>query len=269
MTGTDLVLMEPLVAAGTDLRGMPFMPLEVSRLVDSDLVALSTGDEFKAAVVLWAKSWMQVPAASLPSEDRILARLAGLSLPEWKTVREMALHGWVKCSDGRLYHPVIADQAARAAAKSTSQSARAKSRWAKVKTQDNSTNGAMPRHPPGISAGNAQPMQGEVEGEVKEKKNPSGSKKTADKPPSSTRGSRLAHDWSPDPFQHAEALNEGFTAAQTERMALTFRDYWIAQPGQRGVRTDWGAVWRNWLRREAEKRPPASTTSVDGWVPFQ
>lgn len=30
----------------------------------------------------------------------------------WKKVRAVALHGWVKCSDGRFYHPVVAEKAA-------------------------------------------------------------------------------------------------------------------------------------------------------------
>jgi phage terminase Nu1 subunit (DNA packaging protein) len=29
-----------------------------------------------------------------------------------------------------------------------------------------------------------------------------------------------------------------------------FVDYWIAQPGQKGVKTDWDATWRNWMRRK-------------------
>jgi hypothetical protein len=36
-----------------------------------------------------------------------------------------------------------------------------------------------------------------------------------------------------------------------------FRDYWIAQPGQKGVKTDWDATWRNWVRRQnAPKASP-------------
>ena len=27
-----------------------------------------------------------------------------------------------------------------------------------------------------------------------------------------------------------------------------FRDYWIAQPGSKGVKADWIATWRNWVR---------------------
>lgn len=103
-------LPDPLVAADVDLRGLPWMRLDTSRLLDSDLFAISTGDEFKAAVALWCKSWTQSPAASLPDDDRVLAHLSG-SGARWKKLRPMALRGWQKCSDGRLYHPVVAEQA--------------------------------------------------------------------------------------------------------------------------------------------------------------
>jgi uncharacterized protein YdaU (DUF1376 family) len=33
-----------------------------------------------------------------------------------------------------------------------------------------------------------------------------------------------------------------------------FLDYWIAQPGQKGVKTDWPATWRNWVRRQTATR---------------
>jgi uncharacterized protein YdaU (DUF1376 family) len=42
-----------------------------------------------------------------------------------------------------------------------------------------------------------------------------------------------------------------------------FRDYWIAQPGQKGVKTDWEATWRNWVRRQsAPKVAPADIARV-------
>lgn len=96
----------PLTSAEVDLRGLPWMRLDVIRLMDSDLFALSTGDEFKAAVALWCKSWHQVPAGSLPDDDRVLAHLSGAG-SRWKRVRDMALRGWVKGDDGRLHHTVI------------------------------------------------------------------------------------------------------------------------------------------------------------------
>lgn len=29
-----------------------------------------------------------------------------------------------------------------------------------------------------------------------------------------------------------------------------FRDYWVAVPGARGLKLDWTATWRNWIRTE-------------------
>ena len=106
----------PLVAAEVDLRGLPFMPLEVNRLRDSDLAIEASGDEFRAAVLLWCASWNQVPAGSLPNAEQSLAAYAGYGrdVKSWRKVRDGALRGFVECADGRLYHPVVAEKAAEA-----------------------------------------------------------------------------------------------------------------------------------------------------------
>jgi len=109
----DTAVPKPLTPPDCDLRGMPFMPLDLIRLIDSDFYALSSGDEFKAGVTLWCKAFLRVPAASLPDDDRILAHMSGAG-PTWAVVRDMALRGWVKCSDERLYHPVVAEKAREA-----------------------------------------------------------------------------------------------------------------------------------------------------------
>lgn len=103
----------PLVPPDVDLRDFAFMPLDVVRLRDSDLSASANGEEFRAAVLLWCAAWHQVPAASLPHDDAILSALAGFGrvVKEWLKVKKGALRGWVLCSDGRLYHPVVAEKA--------------------------------------------------------------------------------------------------------------------------------------------------------------
>lgn len=108
-------LPEPLTPPDCNLRGLRWMPLDVARVIDSDLFLISSGAEFKAAFALWAKSWSQVPAASLPNDERILAGLSAAK--DWKRVREVALRGWILCADGRLYHPVIAEKALEAMGK--------------------------------------------------------------------------------------------------------------------------------------------------------
>ncbi|WP_241300798.1 DUF1376 domain-containing protein [Burkholderia cenocepacia] len=106
-------LPNPLTPADCDLRDFPFMPLDVQRLCDSDLAALESPEACWAALLLWSKSWHQVPAASLPDDDRVLAKFTGYQRAPaaWQAIREGALRGWIKCSDGRLYHPVVAEKA--------------------------------------------------------------------------------------------------------------------------------------------------------------
>ena len=105
--------LKPPVAPDTDLRDFQFMPLDVQRLRDSDLAASASAEEFRAAVLLWCAAWHQVPAASLPDDDRVLAHLAGFgrAVDQWLAIREGALRHFEKATDGRLYHKVIAEKA--------------------------------------------------------------------------------------------------------------------------------------------------------------
>jgi hypothetical protein len=103
----------PLVPAYVDLRSFDDMPLDVRALRDSETAHLISDAAFRAAVLLWGASWHQIPAASLPDDDRQLAYLAGYGrdMRGWKRVKTEALRGFQKCSDGRLYHPFIAKKA--------------------------------------------------------------------------------------------------------------------------------------------------------------
>lgn len=104
---------KPLTPPNCDLRDFHFMPLDVVRLRDSDLAGMESPEACWAAVLLWCASWHQIPAASLPDDDRVLANLSGFGrvVKEWQKVKVGALRGWIKCSDGRLYHPVVAEKA--------------------------------------------------------------------------------------------------------------------------------------------------------------
>jgi hypothetical protein len=105
-------LPNPLTPADCNLRDFGFMPLDVKRLLTSETWILGTGDERAAAITLWLESWHQVPAASLPDDDRMLAHLS--QSKAWKKVKAHSLRGWVKCADGRFYHPVVAEKSLEA-----------------------------------------------------------------------------------------------------------------------------------------------------------
>lgn len=110
------LLPEPLVPPEVDLRGYGFMPLYGHHLFGSEFNARCNDAEWRAGVTLWWAAWNQVPAASLPDDDVALCRLAdlGRDLKAWRKIRANALHGFVKCSDGRLYHKFLAQHAIEA-----------------------------------------------------------------------------------------------------------------------------------------------------------
>ncbi|MDR0243221.1 MAG: YdaU family protein [Burkholderia sp.] len=108
-------LPNPLTPADCDLRNFREMPIDVPRLLGSDLVHDESPEACWSAMLLWCVSWHEVPAGSIPDNDDWLAKRAGYWHkgkldPTWHDVRVGALHGWIKCTDGRLYHPVLAEK---------------------------------------------------------------------------------------------------------------------------------------------------------------
>lgn len=100
----------PLTPVDCDLRDFAFQPVDVRRLLTSETWIMGTGDERSAAITLWLESWHQVPAASVPNNDRMLAHLSQAGT-KWGKVKAHALRGWTDGGDGRLYHPVVAEKA--------------------------------------------------------------------------------------------------------------------------------------------------------------
>lgn len=124
-------LPDALVPADLDVRSIPGFILDVEKMENSEILAMSTGDQFKAAFRLWCKAWKQVPAGSLPNNELVLASWSGAG-PRWPKVRDMALHGFIACSDGRLYHPVLCADATRAAKARQQRKDAIDARWKKT-----------------------------------------------------------------------------------------------------------------------------------------
>lgn len=101
----------PLIPAEVDLRDFSFTPIFRARLFGSSFHARVSDAGWRAGVTLWLKSWDQVPSGTLPEDEIDLCRLAELArdLKTWRKVSKEALHGWFKCSDGRLHHRVVAE----------------------------------------------------------------------------------------------------------------------------------------------------------------
>lgn len=71
----------------------------------------------------------------------------------------------------------------------------------------------------------------------------------------SARGSRLPEDWTPG--DGGAAFARGLDL-DPQAVFASFRDFWLGAAGAKGDKADWSATWRNWCRKEAERRSGAS-----------
>ena len=78
-------------------------------------------------------------------------------------------------------------------------------------------------------------------------------KEERETPKRNFRGTRLPEGWSPDTDDWNEA-DRALGAIGARNELAKFRDHWKQQPGSKGVKLDWNAAWRNWIRRAAEYR---------------
>lgn len=74
-----------------------------------------------------------------------------------------------------------------------------------------------------------------------------------------TKGTRI-----PEPFivtaDMRTAMSDECPSLDIDAHTRRFVDYWRAQPGQKGVKVDWLATWRNWMRRANDERPSQRPT---------
>ncbi|SEB96304.1 DUF1376 domain-containing protein [Bradyrhizobium erythrophlei] len=263
---------EPLTPIDLDLRDFGFMPLEVVRLRDSDLAALATGDEFRAAVLLWCAAWHQVPAASLPADDRLLAKLAGFGrdLKGWNGVKKEALRGFLECSDGRLYHPVIADIAIEAGTKKKKQSGKtAKATEARIRKAEEARNAKRGDDRDDDRDGQRNDHQGigrERNGEEgidppgqaaeRDQQLPLGQVAPAKRQATKRRpNARTAIDpnWHLPEEGREYARKRGWPERQIDLQFEKFKNFHAAKGN---LMADWLAAWRTWVGNDYDRQPP-------------
>jgi len=144
-----------------------------------------------------------------------------------------------KSDDGWIHHRAN-KELAKAGDKSQKASASAKARWSKKDAN------ALPTQSEGNATHNTLPKTQDTEPKTQKNK----------------LGKRLANDWVlPNEWEYwANKERPDLNAAQ---VADQFKDYWIAQPGQKGTKLDWEATWRNWVRNtKALKQNPADIVRI-------
>jgi hypothetical protein len=281
---------QPPVSAEVDLRGLEYMPLFGTHLFGSEFNARASDAAWRAAVTLWWAAWQQKPAGSLPNDDTALCRLAdlGRDLKAWRAVREVALHGFTECADGRLYHGFLCEQALIAWDK------RVKDRVRKAQYRAGLAAKDMPKPPkepetgagpdtgqdadvPRDTTGTGQGRNADVpaDGNRRDGTGRDGTGKDVNPTPppapagqspapqdaqpeaASSKATRLAEDWKlPEEWAaDARQLAPMITDAGIQRTADTFADYWRGLGGAKARKVDWRATWRNWVRRENDRAP--------------
>lgn len=68
--------------------------------------------------------------------------------------------------------------------------------------------------------------------------------------PKTSKGKRF--DLQEIPTEWIEFCNAEREDLNPKDVFNVFKDYWVSQPGQKGVKVDWLATWRNWVRTQKQ-----------------
>lgn len=207
----------------------PFLQLYVADYL-ADTLDLTT-EQHGAYLLLLMTMWRH--DARLPMDHQKLARIARVNPRRWSKIWE-GIERFFYEEDGFIRNKRLDQEHQKAISISQKRSA-AGEKGGRAK--------ALKNNEPPVANATDLPKHSHISDIREEKETPNGVSKK--------KGSRLPADWVPD---EVFARSQGLSAWETETEAEKFRDYWAAQPGQRGVKLDWDATWRNWVRKVAGGR---------------
>jgi hypothetical protein len=94
-----------------DLRARSYSPIFDLQRIRQSSTWLSASPEVRPwLVLLWLLSWESIPAGTYPADDAVIIARLGCQPEFFKMYRDQLMRGWYRCTDGRLYHPVITEQ---------------------------------------------------------------------------------------------------------------------------------------------------------------
>ena len=78
------------------------------------------------------------------------------------------------------------------------------------------------------------------------------------------RGTRLSQDWelSEDQKQFCKQERPDLDPV---KVSAGFKDYWISVAGSKGVKKDWDATWRNWVRNQRFQKSAMPENTIPEW----
>lgn len=222
----------------------PYMPLWTDAYL-ADTRHLET-EEHGAYFLLLLEAWRR-PDCNLPDDDAVLARLVGLNRDRWDEIKPVVMAFWTLNKRSKTWSQKRQTRE-RTIAKVKSEKARnaAVTRWYRKKKHD--ADAVQPQ------CENDAPIPIPI---------PTIKIDKLARPTSTKTSTRLPDMWKlPDDWLQwavAKGLPEPAAASEGER----FHNYYLAAPGDKGVKRDWLATWRNWVttaigQRQTSFRIPAA-----------
>ena len=248
---------DPPVPPDLDLSSLEYMPLMGARLLRSKswLRAKRRPELGFYMMNLWIRAWSEKPAASLEYDDDVLADAAMCPPEKWDEYKKDALAGFVFCSDGRIYHSVLVEQAMIALEK--------RAKWKNKKAGQRGEKANYDERVPMLSNETSESVplvsEGTSEGFAVTGRDGTLCNETYIRPPYSPPSSggaskKLPLDFWPD-SEGCEIANELLGDKWFDEVQK-FMDNWHSlsdRPSNR--RDDWQVVWRVHVREIAGKSP--------------
>ena len=228
----------------------PYMPVATDALI-ADTTHLNA-EEFGCYTLLLFAQWRN-NGFSLPADDNKLARMARVTNRRWLSKIRPALEdffeitttGWNQLRIEKDFQTIAR------------------------KVEINRLNGARGGRANALKNKETTPANATAIQNAKSlERNPTNHNHNHKKeaPPSTPqRGTRLPIDWEPSDKGVEYAAGQGLVGDERKTEVCKFRNYWCAIPGQRGVKLDWEATWRNWVLRWKKDAKPRKQ-SEDGWA---
>jgi uncharacterized protein YdaU (DUF1376 family) len=223
----DAMQMEIFLCEG-DMSARLWMPLYIGDY-KADTAHLSTY-EHGAYLLLLMHHWQH---DRLPGDDAQLARIAGVHPPHWPKVKRVLISFFDVQEDGSWTQKRLLKELAKSEEISNKRKAAAEQMLKRRRA-------------------NAEQMLTQSQSQSQSHKKEDIESASLGSAP--TKGSRLSEDWQPSPDNLSFAESEGFSASEINLEAAKFRDYWVGRAGAGGVKRNWSATWRNWIRKSKEGR---------------
>lgn len=223
---------------------------------DADTLHLSLAEDGAYSRLL---RWYYKHERTLPNDDQALAAICRIGLEEWRGMADKIKAMFVTrdtrsapasvLAHKRCDKVIVAQTKKRKDWRARQEKQRKNGILEDVTRDDNVTHASRGEERRGESISS---LRSDIEAMPELELESPAAKQDKPKPIKGSRmteGTELPEAWA------LWARQEGHPDPQAEW--AQFHDYWIAQPGQKAVKTNWEATWRSWVRRAISSGKPA------------